>query len=211
MKKKITSLLLAIIIAISCIQPVQIQAAASPWKNAYGEIIKNWQAIERISGYSSSYLKMFFGKKYTYDKYFLCDVDGNKVPELFLYSSKMQLTAVFTYSNNKVTFLSYDNYYKINRANHTLVVKGHWHGSGGSGTKEYSIYKIKKDSIKQIYYIDNLNGRYSVYKNENWSKANRTKSAYNNVYKKYVKGGKNFSKYKKYKLSDKKGLSKIQK
>lgn len=212
-RTRILPLLLAIILAMPCFQPMQLQAAAPKWQKAYAGIIKNWKKIESISGYDSSYLKTYFGKNYKYDKYFLCDVDGNKTPELFLYSSKMGLTAVFTYSaySNRVIFLSYDDYYKINRKENALVVKGHWHGAGGSGTKEYAIYQVNNNVIREKYYIDNLGGNYQTYKNGNYSTLQRTKSAYNKVYRQYVKGGKKFSKYKKYKLSNKTGLKKIQK
>lgn len=212
-RTRIVPLLLAVILAIPCFQPLQLQAATPKWQKAYSQIIKNWKKIESVSGYDSSYLKSYFGNNYKYDKYFLCDVDGNQTPELFLYSSKMRLTAVFTYSpySNRVIFLSYDNYYKINRKESALVVKGHWHGAGGSGTKEYCIYQVNNTVIREKYYIDHLGSGYQAYQNGDYSTVQRTKSAYNRVYKKYVKGGKKFANYKKYKLSNKAGLKKIQK
>ncbi len=175
-------------------------ASTKSWKQEYVKILNNWRSVEKYPNSGSEYLKMYFGESFKFNRYFLCDVDKNKIPELFLYSTKMGLTVVFTYRNGKLICLGCDDFYKINTSKKCLVVKGHWHGSGGSGTDEYSVYNIGKNSLKQKYYIDILENH--IVNNNSTA----TKSAYKNVYNKYVKGGKKYSSYKKYKLSDKSGL-----
>lgn len=182
-----------------------VKAATKPWETAYTSILNNWKIVESYASAGTDYLKNYFGTEYKFDQYFLCDVDNNKVPELFLYSSTMGLTVVFTYKNGILVCLGTDKFYKINTSKKVLIVKGHWHGSGGSGDKEYFVYKIGGNSLDQKYYIDYMD-KYSVYKNDNWDNAQRTKKAYDEVYKEYIKSGKLFSKYTKYTLSDKKGL-----
>lgn len=185
--------------------PETVQAATTKkWKKEYTTILKDWTKVEKYE--NLEYLKMYFGSQYKFDKYFLCDVDKNGVPELILCSSTMGLQEILTYKSGKIVSLGYDDYYKINTTKHTAVVKGHWHGAGGSGDKEYSIYKVDGKKMSTLYYIDKLFGKYYIYKGDNWKKLKGTKTNYNKVYTKYVKGGKLISKYKKYKLSDTSGL-----
>lgn len=188
--------------------PVSVANAAtstSGWNSAYNKILNNWKTIDKYG--DVSYLKFYFGSDYKFDKYFLCDVDGNETPELFLYSSTMGLTAVLTYSNKKIVFLTYNNISKINIKNSQIIIQGHWHGAGGSGENEWSIYKIKKASYVMKYYIDNLGGQYSVY-DTNWKKVSSKKAFYSKILSKYVKSENctDYKEFKKYNLNNKKGL-----
>lgn len=211
--KTFASIMLACTIAFAGVPlmplsvPVQAHAASKSWKTAYKNVLKNWRTIESVAGYSGDYLKRYFGSSYKYDKYFLCDMDGNGVPELFLYSTTMNLATVFTCVNGSLVYLSCDQYYKINTSKHLLVVNGHWHGAGGSGAYEYSIYRVKRKSCAKLYYIDMMPGgtSYEV-RNEKTGGTFHKKAKYRSVYKKYVSKGKLFAKVKKYKLSNKKGL-----
>ncbi len=172
---------------------------AASWKSNYKKVIKNYHRIDKYNVYEKEY----FGSSYGFQKYFISDIDSNGTPELLLYSSSMGLTSVFTCSKGKLKFLWTDDFYKIKKSKKSLVVKGHWHGAGGTNEKEYKIYKVPRKT--SLYYIDNAYGNYTVSKGNTYSKG--TAKKYKKVYKKYVKGGKKISKFKKYKLKNKSGLN----
>ncbi len=172
--------------------------AAPKWKNAYKKILKNWRLVEKYD--DMSYLKQYFGDDYGFDRYFTYDLNKDGTPELFLYSTTMGLTEVLTCKNGKITGLGYEHIYGIKKSKKAVIINGHWHGSGGSGEKEWAVYTMGKKKLKQKYYMDIWNGEVNV----NFSKS--TKSAYNKVYKEYVKGTTKLGKFKKYKLTDTKGL-----
>ena len=121
------------------------------WRDAYQMFLNDWKRIEEYGDFS--YLPFYFGNKYYFDKYFLCDVDENGIPELFLYSTNMRLTAVFTYEDEPV-FLTYDMIYGINPETDEVIINGHWHGSGGSGADEWSAYHISGIACEYSMYID---------------------------------------------------------
>ena len=180
-------------------------AGADIWRGQYAKILDN---PSLVSDYLNvSYENTYFGGDFYFSGYFLCDVDNNGIPELFLRSNH-SLTAVLTCTNEgRIIGLSIDGYYKINKKKHVLVVKGHWHGAGGSGIYEYAIYKIAGKEIKDQAYIDKMSS-YTVRVNGNYLRGSRSK--YNKVYKKYVAGGRLFENYQFYSLKDKTGLSVIQ-
>lgn len=127
------------------------------WKEAYGLFLENWKLIEDYGDFS--YLSMYFGEEhYSFDRYFLCDIDENGTPELLLYSMYMRLTAVFTYTDEPV-FLLYNNLYGINLETDEVVINGHWHGAGGSGIDEWSACRITGDVSKYSMYIDYMDLR----------------------------------------------------
>ena len=150
---------------------------------------------------------MYHRGDFYFTSYFMCDVDNNNIPELFVQSNHMLKAVLTCTGEGRVVGLSIDDYYKINKKRHTLAVKGHWHGAGGSGIYEYAIYKIAGSGIKRHFYIDKMSS-YRVYKNEGPDIGSRSK--YNKVYKKFVDGGKPFESYRYYNLSDRTGLSVIQ-
>ena len=122
------------------------------WRDAYQMFLDDWKRIEKYGDFD--YLEFYFGEDgYNFDKYFLCDVDENGIPELFLYSTYMRLTAVFTYEDESV-FLMYDNIYGINTETDEVVIQGHWHGAGGSGINEWSAYHISGIPWEYSMYID---------------------------------------------------------
>lgn len=178
--------------------------SSSGWKSEYNKIINNWKLIEKCE--DMSYYKHYFGADYKFDHYFLCDVDHNNTPELFLDSRTMHLTAVLTYSNKKIALLMCNAVDKINIKNSEIIIKGHWHGAGGSGTNEWYIFKVKNKSCKMEYYIDNLFGKYSVY---NAVKCISTKKVtYNKILSKYVKSPDciDYNEFERYNLGNEKGL-----
>lgn len=129
--------------------------ASKGFRNAYQVFLDDWKRIEEYGDFS--YLALYFGEdRYYFDRYFLCDVDENGIPELFLNSSYMLLTAVFTYSDDadKPVFLMYENIYGINRETDEAVIHGHWHGSGGSWEDEWAAYHISSIPWEYSMYID---------------------------------------------------------
>lgn len=122
------------------------------WREAYQIFIDDWKQIEKYGNFS--YIKGYFGKEgYNFDKYFLCDVDDNGTPELFLYSTYMKITAVFTYTDEPVYLLD-DVIYGINLETDEVVIHGHWHGAGGSWEDEWSAYCISGDTAEYTHTQD---------------------------------------------------------
>ena len=188
--------------------PQKVQAAS--WKDAYKEMLRNWKKVEDYAPKGEfDYLKYYFGSKYGFDKYYVYNLDKKGNPELFLHSDKMDgMTAVMTYQNGRLYYLGYYDIYGINRKKKAIIVQGHWHGAGGSGADEWGIYqKNTVSTISMISYIDKIGGKYCIGKDGKWSSYNsNNKKKYKTIFQKYVKGTKRISKFKKYKLSDLKGL-----
>lgn len=172
------------------------------WKTVYKKMIRNWKQSEKYYKANSKYLKFYFGKDYKFDKYFLCDVDGNGVPELFLYSTKMRLSTVFTYSEGKLKCLGNDAYYKVNKVNHELVVKGHWHGAGGTGKYEWHTYKLVNGKLNPLFNIDKEDMRYWRVWNSDYKIIGKSKATWQTIYDKHCKTGTRLGRYKRYDLSN---------
>ena len=110
-----------------------------PWQAAYQSLLSDTTQVD-------SYIDLTYVREYfretgiSFDKYFLYDVDKDSIPELFLpFATNMM--AVFTYDDS-LKGLGYDSFYSINTETRELIVQGHWHGAGGSGTDEWNIYSI---------------------------------------------------------------------
>ncbi len=201
-------ILLMVFISIALLSPTRVNAATPKWKTAYSKILKNWRLVERYQ--DMSYLKMYFGTQYRFNRYFTYDVDKNGTPELFLHSTSMGLTEVMTY-NKKLVSLGYYDIARINKKTKEIIVHGHWHGAGGSQDKEWWVYRVDKKPYLLKYYIDIMptgtNGiqNVSVY-NGKWKLLSTKRSYYNKVYKDHIKNATPINRFKKNKLSDKKGL-----
>lgn len=206
-------ILFMVFISAILLSPTQVNAATPRWKTAYNKILKNWRLVERYQ--DMSYLKMYFnpkyfGSQYRFNRYFIYDVDKNGTPELFLHSTSMGLTEVMTY-DKKLISLGYYDIARINKKTRELIVHGHWHGAGGSQDKEWWVYKVSKKPYLLKYYIDIMpNGtnsaqNVSVY-NGKWRLLSTEKSHYNKIYNSHIKNATPMSRFKKYKLTDKKGL-----
>ena len=204
--KRIRIFLLAAIFLCLLGGGISVKAVGSDtWKSQYAKILDN---PSLISNYLDlSYINMYHRGDFYFTSYFMCDVDNNNIPELFVQSNHMLKAVLTCTGEGRVVGLSIDDYYKINKKRHTLAVKGHWHGAGGSGIYEYAIYKISGCRIRMQTYIDKMSS-YIVYRNGAYDKVPR--SQYNKVYKKYVEGGRLFESYRFYSLKDKTGLSVIQ-
>lgn len=100
-------------------QTTEVNAASgASWRNAYESILNNWKRAEKYC--NTSYLKTYFGRNYKFNQYFLYDLNRNGIPELFLHSSTMDLTLVFTY-NGKLISLGYYDIYGFNTGKHELL------------------------------------------------------------------------------------------
>lgn len=186
------------------------------WKEAYGLFLENWKLIEDYGDFS--YLSMYFGEEhYSFDRYFLCDIDENGTPELLLYSMYMRLTAVFTYTDEPV-FLLYNNLYGINLETDEVVINGHWHGAGGSGIDEWSACRITGDVSKYSMYIDYMDLRedggeirYTVYDERTGIYEHPQDGAeYDAFYAGHVEPCIPMENYRLYDLSDLNGLDDVQ-
>lgn len=187
------------------------------WCSAYQEILADWKVIDKYGDFE--YLKMYFGTEYQFDKYWLCDVNGDEVPELFLHSDYMNITAVFTYCEEEIRFLMYDVIYGVNKETGDVVIEGHWHGAGGSGVDEWTVYHLTEIEAVYAYYIDfireyeelEIENPYTVYDatiGEFEKQPNGNE--YDEIYVVHVKPCTMKSKFQQYELSDLTGLDVIQ-
>lgn len=173
-------------------------ASGSGWKKSYESILNNWRRAEKYC--DTSYLKMYFGRDYKFNQYFLYDLNRNGTPELFLHSTTMGLTIVFTY-NGRLRSLGYYDIYGFNTDKKELIVRGHWHGAGGSGVNEWTIYKMGSSWMQGTYTMDKMNGNYSVYNMQDGSFTGSSKM-YNAIYSQHIRKCKRMNSFTRYKLSD---------
>ncbi|MDE7277363.1 MAG: hypothetical protein K2N98_11025 [Lachnospiraceae bacterium] len=186
------------------------------WQTAYQVFLDDWKQIEKYGDFG--YLEWYFGDNYSFDKYFLCDIDKNGIPELLLYSTCMRLTAVFTYADEPV-FLVYNRIYGINPETNEVVTNGHWHGAGGSGIDEWSAYTISGDVAEYSLYIDFIDTaeygsgiRYSIYdgETEEYKHIQDDSTEYDALYAAHVEPCIPAEEYHLYDLSDAGGFAHIQ-
>ena len=173
-------------------------ASGSGWKKSYESILNNWRRAEKYC--DTSYLKMYFGRDYKFNQYFLYDLNRNGTPELFLHSTTMGLTIVFTY-NGRLRSLGYYDIYGFNTDKKELIVRGHWHGAGGSGVNEWTIYKMGSSWMQGTYTMDKMNGNYSVYNMQDGTFTGSSKM-YNAIYSQHIRKCKRMNSFTRYKLSD---------
>lgn len=181
-------------------------SAKSNYKKEYYKVVQSSTAPNKYADFS--YEERYFGETVSFSEYFTYDLDKNGIPELFVKSDNTGLWAVFTYADDEVVCLTFDNLWRINKKTNEIVVWGHWHGAGGTGENEYFMYKMKKDkkSLKCSYSIDDHYGSaYPVYVND-WEKHYDSKSKYKAIYQKHVKNAIDISKFKTAKVGTKKGI-----
>lgn len=184
------------------------QRTSAPWQTAYQELLSDTSLVD--SYIDISYERGYFSgwsyadSGFTFDKYFLYDVDQDGVPELFLQSS-VDLIAVFTFDNS-LTGLGFNSFDSINTETGEIIVHGHWHGSGGSGTDEWQIYSISHSPTSfEWQYIDKMPGRYSVY-NVETGRYDDDEAAYYEIYNRSVIGATPISSFHLYDVHDFSGI-----
>ena len=127
----------------------------------------------------------------SFDRYALADLNGDGFPELILCSKGMGLVDLFTYRDN-LLYIGYNRYFGFIPGSGETVVRGHWHGAGGSGTDEWSVNKLA--SGEMVTYFDRLGDETSrVYQfideNSEWTQMQDSPEAsalYESLYEKYV-------------------------
>lgn len=199
-------------------ESVRTEEQGEFWRMQYEAVLKDWTLIENYG--DLHYLPLYFGEDYMFDSYWLCDVDQNQIPELFLHSSTMGvITAVLTCTEENLVFLTYDNFYGINLETGELVVQGHWHGAGGSWTDEWSAYKVFPDKLERVMYIDYYDRSedgeedlYDIYNPQTGEYEHTSDGAerYEELYAVHVAPCITVNHYTLYDLSDFSGLDRIQ-
>lgn len=187
------------------------------WYDQYATLLSDWTLAENYEDWD--YLPMYFGEDYAFDSYWLCDVDKNGVPELFLHSSTMEvITAVFTCTEEQLVFLTYDDFYGINLETGEIVIHGHWHGAGGSWENEWKAYKVFPDKAEYAMYIDFYDfatygeeNRYTIYNPETDKYMDSSDGTeYEALYAEHVQPCITVDNYTLYDISDLSGLDRIQ-
>lgn len=177
----------------------------------YRKAIHDKSIIEQSNYFS--YLKRYFQDAFGFQKYYLHDLNADGIPELFVYSDSMGLTAVYTIDQD-LKYLGYVDIYGINPRTKRIVVHGHWHGAGGSGENEWSTHQMINGELEFTSYYDYMPSgnsmRYTSYdpKTENYN--NVTADEYNTGVKELLNGCYRQSYYKMYNLGDDDGLTDVQ-
>ena len=190
MNKLISMLLCFSLVTVLFVGCSTATKAEPNYEKIYGKVTKNSESVFKYAnlGYPKEYFKY---RKIKFNKHFLYDLDKNGIKELFVYDSKLGLVNVFTIKKNKLIDLGYDFFYGINKKKKVLITKGHWHGAGGSGNKEWWVCKLnkKKTALENVWYIDKMPKYYTIYKGKEFKEVTKKqKKVYKKVYKKYVKG-----------------------
>lgn len=187
------------------------------WQEGYQRILGDWTILENYG--DLSYLPQYFGDDYGFDAYFLCDVDGNGTPELFLDSSTMGLTAVCSYDAGPMGI--FYNRFDVNKETGELISFGHWHGAGGSNMKEWRAWKLSGTDWEMTMSIDcyeaewigGEENRYDIYDAETGETNTYMaleSSEYDALYDVHVAPRIPFSQFKQYALDDLSGLDTVQ-
>lgn len=205
MKKKIISMLFTLPLLI----PHSLQAQTS-YAKLYQRILKNpHQALAK----DCLYLETYKGKAIQVSRYFLYDLNKDKIPELFLIGTKAYQGFCFyiTARANKIGDVYYECFDRINKKQKAIITPGHFHGAGGSGTYEYHAIRLmgKPLNFQNYVYIDHFATGTNVTIYVNQKRRSATMKNYNQLYQKYVKGATKLSRFKSYSLKNKKGLSHI--
>ena len=157
---------------------------------------------------------MYFEGNYGFQRYFLHDLDGNGVPELFLYSTSMDgMTACYTYDGN-AKIAGYFPYYGINEGLHELIGHGHWHGAAGIYDYEWHNYTLSGSTLNMGFYTnaeqtDSGDLRYLVYDSD-YNVISDTKAAFDEFVQVHAAPSRSLESYTMYNLGDVSGLSNIQ-
>ena len=183
------------------------------WRDAYAEVLSDWSFIRPEQEYMQSY----FGEDtYNYDEYMTYDLNGDGTPELFLHSTEMDLTSVFTYKD-EVKYLGYYDIDGFNEDTKELIVYGHWHGAGGSGEYEYSTHKINDDMSGMDYmYLDYMgegtpDAHYTIYdpETEQYDTRDNNDPFYDEYYAEHIEPREYFYTFQRYPLTDETGLDRV--
>ena len=189
----------------------------TPDKNAYASLIADRHsalpAIWAANGLEYREAYFSYGEDpVSFDRYALADLNGDGFPELLLCSKGMGLVDLFTCRDN-LLYIGYNNYFGFLPGSGTAVVRGHWHGAGGSGTDEWSVIDLA--SGETVAYFDRLGDDTSkVYhfmdENNEWTQMQDSPEAsalYDSLYEKYVDACVRLNDLQFYEIGDLSGLA----
>lgn len=198
--KRILSLLLAMALVLSLGGFVLPQRTGAPpkydtWREAYTALITDEALRKNVIGKDADYRESYFSSDPTLLRptaYAAADINADGTPELLLYAEGTGLTDLFAFDGT-LRYLGYDRIFGFLPEEGLAVIHGHWHGSGGSGTEEYSARDFFRDG-EQTAYLDCLDTgeelRYSFYEaEEGWSEGtgDRAAARYEELYDRYVR------------------------
>ena len=177
----------------------------------YKRVIHNKSIIEQSNHFS--YLKRYFQEAFGFQKYYLHDLDVNGIPELFVYSDSMGLTAIYTI-DQELKYLGYEDIYGINPRTKEIVVRGHWHGAGGSGVDEWSVHQIINGELEYMGYYDKeprgTSIHYTAYDPKTGSYNKSSEREYDAAVSNILNGCIKQSDFRMYNLNNDDGLADIQ-
>ena len=160
--KRILSLLLAMALVLSLGGFALPQRAGAPskygtWQEAYTALITDEALRKNVIGKDADYRESYFSSDPTLLRptaYAAADINADGTPELLLYAEGTGLTDLFAFDGT-LRYLGYDRIFGFLPEDGLAVIHGHWHGSGGSGTEEYSARDFFRDG-EQTAYLDCL-------------------------------------------------------
>ena len=132
------------------------QLKTAQWKKAQTEVISDWTIVRRMckkkgkyigQGDDYDYMEEYF-TDFSYSYYGVKDLDGDKTPELLLYSSDAHMTAVLTYTS-KLEYVSTFYAASLNKDNN-IVEEGHYHGAADNWDYYLEVYPFSKGKIEDM-------------------------------------------------------------
>ena len=126
------------------------------WKKAYTEVIYDWTIVKSLckkkgkyigQGDDYDYLEEYFSD-ISYDYYTLKDLDGDKIPELILYSDSTSMTAILTYKS-KLQYVATFYNASLNK-NNKILEDGLFRGGGDQVDYYLEVFSFNKGKIQNI-------------------------------------------------------------
>ena len=135
-----------------------------PWYEAYRSVIMDWTIIEDFEEEHGwvEYLKnesaYYLDFCYEFYLFWLCDIDRNGTPELFLWDPNAvigDVVVILTYTDRPVVIFG-EPIDGVNVETGEIIIHGHWKGAGGTEAfgNEWAAYKLQGDSFEHSFYID---------------------------------------------------------
>lgn len=135
-------------------KPVGSVADYASLRASYEALIRDPEARDRAIGHDGDYRRTYFGWDSALPEisaYALADLNGDDVPELLLTDAGTGMTDVFCY-DGALRYLGYDCVLGFLPEGGARIVRGHWHGSGGSGEHEYSAQPLFDAEAPSVYF-----------------------------------------------------------
>ncbi|MCH5269449.1 MAG: hypothetical protein J1E83_01745 [Lachnospiraceae bacterium] len=137
-----------------------------PWYEAYKSIIVDWTKIKDVEDWGWGYYVYYLNDECVYHtelyfefcSYWLCDIDRNGTPELFLWDPDeakdyTEGVVILTYTDRPIVIFG-DSIYGVNVETGEIIIYGHCTGAGGTNEYEWSGYRMQGYTIEGCFYID---------------------------------------------------------